>query len=125
MSERQVIGYVRDAQTEETLPGAHVWATVNDAVVGTVTDVNGAFVLAPVPIGTDINVSFVGYRTLTFTNDGSAIDVMLAPGVGLDEFEVVGTRSTGKGLGLLIFGAALALLAMAAEQDKQRTREGL
>jgi len=117
MNKREVIGWVRDAQTGDTLPGAHVYTTVDGQIVGTATDIDGAFALPPVPLDAVITASFVGYRTLTFQNDGSAVEVMLVPGVGLDEFEVVGTRDIGTGVAGLLFALALAYLASQSDKD--------
>lgn len=59
-------GYVRDAQTGETLPGAHVYLRTLDA--GTVTNRVGYFALASLPVGVyRVRVSYLGYRTLDTT----------------------------------------------------------
>lgn len=55
-----ITGEVRDAQTQETLPGANV--IIEGTTIGTATDIDGRYTLRSVPVG-DVTVSFryIGY----------------------------------------------------------------
>ncbi len=62
-------GIVVDKNSQTTLPGANVILLNSDPLVGTVTDVNGEFVIDNVPVGRHgLKVSFVGYQTVEITN---------------------------------------------------------
>lgn len=57
-----VNGYVRDARTQEAIPGATV--ILQETQIGAITDANGFFSIKNVPTETyAIQVSFVGYET--------------------------------------------------------------
>ncbi|GAA4461433.1 hypothetical protein GCM10023189_36930 [Nibrella saemangeumensis] len=57
-------GYVTDATTGKPMPFAHVY--VNGSTKGAITDENGYYTLAGVPLGTvEIAASFVGYQPAT------------------------------------------------------------
>lgn len=58
-------GKIFDKQTQEPLIGATISAT-NDAKIGTVTDVNGAFALQSAEKITEVAVSYIGYETQNF-----------------------------------------------------------
>jgi len=60
----EIHGRVRDAANSETLPGANV--QVQGTVLGSVTDLNGRFVVKRVPVGIfTLRVSFLGYQTVS------------------------------------------------------------
>jgi iron complex outermembrane receptor protein len=62
----EIHGNVIDAQSGEALPGANV--QVQGTVLGSVTDLRGAFVIKRVPAGTyTLRASFVGYQTVSAT----------------------------------------------------------
>lgn len=64
-----VSGTVRDAEGGTTLPGANVFLKDNPTN-GTVTDIDGDFRLAGVPVGSQtIIISFLGYETVERTVD--------------------------------------------------------
>ncbi|MBN2773492.1 MAG: carboxypeptidase-like regulatory domain-containing protein [Prolixibacteraceae bacterium] len=67
---KQVIrGVVVDKQTQTTLPGANVALMNSEIPTGTVTDSEGEFRLADVPVGRQsIQVSFIGYFPATIKN---------------------------------------------------------
>lgn len=59
-------GYVRDTETGQRLPGAHVYLTSLRA--GTTTNPDGYFVVSSLPPGPyDVRVSYLGYETLDTT----------------------------------------------------------
>ena len=59
-------GHVRDAETGERLPGAHLYLTSLKA--GTTTNRDGYFVFSSLPAGRyDVRVSYLGYRTVDTT----------------------------------------------------------
>ncbi|MFT7151095.1 MAG: hypothetical protein ACI82Q_002970, partial [Nonlabens sp.] len=59
----RLTGYVRDAKTGESIPGATV--RLGDTQIGTNTNVDGYFVIEKVPTQTyNVQVSFVGYETV-------------------------------------------------------------
>jgi len=73
-------GYVRDGETDERLPGAHVYLTSLEA--GTTTNPDGYFVLSSLPAGPyDVRVSYLGYETLdtTLTAGGKPAQIILPP----------------------------------------------
>lgn len=67
-----ISGTITDKSTKETLPGATVY--IPDLKIGTVTDASGNYHLANLPASTFmVQVSFVGYQTLTETVDLSKV----------------------------------------------------
>jgi hypothetical protein len=73
-------GYVRDADTDETLPGAHVTLTELDA--GTTTNQTGYFVFSSLPPGPyDVRISYLGFASLdtTLVAGGGPADISLRP----------------------------------------------
>lgn len=113
-----VYGTVRDAITEDTLPGAHVFYSDNGQFLGTTTGVDGTYSLA-VPQGTEITASFVGYRPLRYTAmQSGVVDFNLAAGVDLPEVEIFpddppapgppGVRSSGMGAIMFLLLAILS-----------------
>jgi len=66
-------GVVTDAQGPVIGAGVVQQGTQN----GTVTDVDGSFSLANVPIGATIEISCIGYKTVTVVYDGQPINVVL------------------------------------------------
>ena len=62
-------GIVVDKNSQSSLPGANIILLNSDPLVGTVTDINGEFLINNVPIGRQgLKVSFVGFQTLELTN---------------------------------------------------------
>ncbi|RMF58787.1 MAG: hypothetical protein D6746_09200, partial [Bacteroidetes bacterium] len=89
----KLAGRVTDGETGEPLPGASI--VLVGTQLGTITDVDGNYVLLGVPVGTyDVQASFVGYQTVTQTgveiNAGYTreLNFTLNPGVQLDEIVV-------------------------------------
>ncbi len=61
-----LVGHVVDAETNERLPGAHVYFSNLEA--GTTTNRDGYFVLSSLPAGKyDVRISYIGYRTVDTT----------------------------------------------------------
>ena len=91
-----VKGRVFDEQIQYSLPGATVIVRGSDPLIGTVTDLEGSFVLFNVPVGRiNIVVSFVGYEEFTLTD--VLVSSIKIPNVkipmkeivtGLDEVEI-------------------------------------
>ncbi|MGB0390624.1 MAG: TonB-dependent receptor [Salibacteraceae bacterium] len=64
-----ITGVVTDKQSEFTIPGANVIITTLDPQVGVSTDNDGKFVIDNVPVGRHtIQISFLGYQTITLPN---------------------------------------------------------
>ena len=62
-------GQVFDKQSKQSLPGANIVITGSQPIIGGVSDVNGYFKLAGVPVGrATVSVSFLGYQTATISN---------------------------------------------------------
>jgi hypothetical protein len=62
-------GSVIDDQTKITLPGANIVVANSDPLIGTVTDLNGSFMLENVSVGRhNLVVSYMGYKTITIPN---------------------------------------------------------
>ncbi len=86
-------GLVKDAETNEPLPGVNI--VIKGTVAGTITDLNGTFSIklkGQLPV--IIVASFVGYRTesVTVSNDGEVPEIKLKAASFLTE-EVVVTAS--------------------------------
>jgi TonB-dependent receptor len=63
-----VAGRVVDALTNDPLPSANI--VIQDPFLGTITDLNGDFILNNVPVGSQtIHVSYMGYQEQEFTLD--------------------------------------------------------
>jgi hypothetical protein len=63
----KIRGTVVDAKTKDPLIGANI--VVQGTNMGASTDVDGAYLLLNVPVGTyQIKASYVGYRTVTISN---------------------------------------------------------
>lgn len=121
--DNQLLGYVRDAITEETLPGAHVYVLRNGLPYGTTTSADGSFAFDPVA-GEDVIISYVGYETLMFRFDGvgRAISIALQPSTTLlDPVEIRPDPPHTKAGNMFAVLAALALglLLLAAEDHKK------
>ncbi len=94
-------GEVRDAETDEPLPGANVVLT--ETSLGASTNADGSYTIEGIPEGTyTVRVSFVGYETMTvnvsITSGTTARqNVALAPRTFLgDEIVVTGSRRAEK-----------------------------
>ena len=86
--DNQCIGVVKDS-SGETIIGASV--LVKGTVNGTVTDMDGNFVLQGVQPGSVIQVSFVGYQTQDVKWNGSPLTIVLKENTqNLDEVVVIG-----------------------------------
>ena len=88
-------GYVTDAKTGETLPGAHIYLTSLEA--GTITNRVGYFALPALPIGRyALRISYVGYRTVDTTLTAGRIphDIALQPSAVSSDGVVVETDPT-------------------------------
>ncbi len=86
-------GVVKDAATNEPLPGANV--SIEGTVTGTITNVQGEFLLMNVPSGThNFVISFIGYESQTIgkkIEPGKTVELNLklsVSSVGLDEVVV-------------------------------------
>lgn len=66
---QNIRGTVIDKDSKMTLPGANIVVTSIDPIVGSVSDINGRFKLADIPIGRqNIQISYVGYETAFLNN---------------------------------------------------------
>ncbi len=58
-------GKLFDGDTKETLPGAYVTLSGSNTTLGCQTDVNGNFVIKPLPSGMyTLKISYLGYKTI-------------------------------------------------------------
>ncbi|MDZ7722248.1 MAG: carboxypeptidase-like regulatory domain-containing protein [candidate division KSB1 bacterium] len=63
----KIVGIVRDAETNETLPGVNV--VVSGTRLGAATDLQGRYVILNVPVGVyEISASMIGYAKLVKTD---------------------------------------------------------
>lgn len=108
-----VSGIVRDANTGDTLPGAHVYYLDADGMAhGEATSAAGAFGLV-VPVGSTLRASFVGYTPQErAVNASGSITFDLQPGVDIPEVEIVGD-APGAPAAAVAFGLLATLLALA------------
>ena len=61
---QEVKGKVLDAITQEPIIGANIVLLDSDPLIGTITDLNGSFILANVPVGRqNFTFSMLGYKT--------------------------------------------------------------
>jgi len=83
----RIIGRVVDAGSARALVGAQVF--VNDGIVGTLSDLNGRYVLTGVPVGqVDVTVTQLGYGTKTVTGVSVTGDEVTALDITLEEAAV-------------------------------------
>ncbi len=92
LAQRAVKGTVVD-DTGEALIGANV--TVPNTTIGTITDIDGKFMLQ-VPEGTEnIEVSFIGYTDQTLNIVGqSDLNIILSEGYAMDELVITALGTT-------------------------------
>ena len=77
--------------------GASVTATVNGQKKGAITDLNGYFTIPGVKPGTNLTISYIGYKTQHAVWNGKELNINLAEDAGtLDDVVVVGYGSQKK-----------------------------
>lgn len=83
----RIIGRVVVAGTARAVTGAQVF--VNDGVAGTLSDLNGRYVLTGVPVGAvDVTVQALGYGTKTVTGVRVAADEVTSVDITVEETAV-------------------------------------
>ena len=89
-----VRGVVRDASTNEAMPGVNI--KVNGTTFGTITDAEGRYSFASVDRNATLVFTFIGYVTQEISLNGrTTLDVLMASDVtGLSEVVVVGYGTT-------------------------------
>lgn len=89
LKKRTITGKVVDDKGESVI-GASI--AVQGTTLGTITNLDGEYTLANVPENSEVTVSFIGYKTLTFkANDKSLANITLKEDTEmLDEVVVVG-----------------------------------
>jgi len=109
-------GEVRDAETDDPLPGANV--VLEGTTLGTSTNADGSYHLDGVPEGSyTVRVSFVGYETATFdvsitSGDTANRNFTLQPRTFLgDEVVVTGSRRAEK-----VLDSPVNIQAISAQQ---------
>lgn len=94
-AQRQVTGTVREADSNEPLIGASV--VVAGTKIGSITNVEGKFLLSVPETATTLHVSFIGYTTKEVSIKGiSDVQVSLSAANELNEVVVVGYTSQRK-----------------------------
>ena len=95
-------GKVTDATTKETLLAVNIVELDKNGrnISGTVTDINGNYVLKISDVKNIIQVSFIGYKKQTFTVDGrSTIDIKLeTESIAVGDVVVTGTKVGNDGI---------------------------
>ncbi len=94
----KIVGVVRDAQTEEALPGANV--VIEGTMLGAATDTDGYFVILRVPPGKyTVVVEFLGYQKMymkeveVLTDLTTTLDFNLTPeGIAGEEIVVIAEK---------------------------------
>ena len=82
-------GVVTDATSGEPLIGATI--TVDDSSSGTITDLNGDYVIMTDSTSQFLNISYIGFKSIDIEIDNQTqINVALESGALLDEVVVVG-----------------------------------
>ena len=80
LSQSNIVGYVKDAQTQEPLPAANI--QIKDTYRGTISNEDGKFVLELYKLPNTIIVSYIGYKSkqLKVTEDlYNDIEIYLEP----------------------------------------------
>lgn len=89
--QRNITGFILDAETNEPLIGASV--LVQGTETGTVADIDGSFAIT-IPDGFSVlNVSYTGYESQSINladNPSNAIEIRMSAGTTLDEVVVIG-----------------------------------
>jgi TonB-linked SusC/RagA family outer membrane protein len=85
-----ITGVVKDATTNETLPGVTIYT--NSSRTGTASDMDGKFSLILKAQDDSLTFSFIGYKAQTVAvGNRTTIDIALAPDIKLlDEFVIIG-----------------------------------
>lgn len=88
--QRVITGTVKDAVSQETLPGASI--AIKGTTNGVVTDINGKFSIKVQTENTIFLVSFIGYELQQIALDGKqTLDILLKPSsMNLNEVVVIG-----------------------------------
>ncbi len=91
--QKQVKGQITD-ETNQGMPGVNV--IISGTSLGTVTDLNGEFVLNDVAPDATLTISFIGYiKQLVVVGDRAVVNVKLVPDViSLEEVVVTGYGTT-------------------------------
>ncbi len=89
-AQTNITGVVRDADTNETLPGVTIYTNASGS--GTASDMDGKYAITTKAQDDSLTFSFIGYKAQAVAIGGrSKIDILLAPDVRmLDEFVIVG-----------------------------------
>jgi len=88
---QDIRGQIKDNITEEPLPGANIILIGSNPVTGTISDINGNFVLNEVPVGSvSIRVSFMGYKTVEIQNRELRSGKELSLNVFMEEMVISG-----------------------------------
>jgi TonB-dependent starch-binding outer membrane protein SusC len=91
-----VNGTVTDAQTGQTLPGVNV--SINGTTIGTTTDIDGKYSIQVPSSNSVLAYSYVGYQLQEIeVGNSNLIDVILLPGLLIDEMVVVGYGTQRRG----------------------------
>ena len=91
--EVDIKGVIQDATTGEALIGVNVIVLpITDANKGTITDYDGSFQLTGVPLGSELQFSYIGYSTQTLVvgSDAFLIVEMGEDAQSLEEVVVIG-----------------------------------
>lgn len=121
----QVRGYVRHIETQESLPGVHLSVSGN---AGTVTDIDGAFILN-VSSPCTLTASSVGFDTyssvLTILSSDTSIVIYLSPASTLLNQVVVTSSRYGKELGQLVESMDILTADQLAQQNNTSLDDAL
>lgn len=116
-------GTVLDADTLETLPGAHIYIVRNGERIpaNTTTDMSGKFTIQSMGLNDKIGISYVGYDFQEFDQVGG--DFKLQPkAFGIGEVTVIGTKETKKANYLpyiLLFLLLIAIIYFIVRKNKK------
>lgn len=88
--QRTITGVIKDAGTLEAVIGANVFVKDNPTV-GTITDINGEFVISVDQNATTLVISYIGYQTIEKDiASGTNFEILLYEGQLLDDVIIIG-----------------------------------